>query len=117
MKLHRDLGVSQKTAWFMSHRIREAFTVAGSGIFSGPVEIDETNIGGKRKNMPKKKRLQLKGRGPVGKVAVAGIKDRPKKIVIAKVVENTQADTLLDFIRGQVETDTMHYTEDATAYQ
>lgn len=117
MKLHRDLGVSQKSAWFMSHRIREAFTATGPGIFSGPLEIDETYIGGKRKNMPKKKRAQLTGRGAVGKMAVTGIKDRPTKIVSAKVVPNTQAETLLDFISGQVEAGAMHYTDDAAAYQ
>ena len=55
MKLHRELDITQKTAWFLSHRIREAYETS-SEPFSGPVEADETYIGGKRKNMSKKRR-------------------------------------------------------------
>ncbi len=62
MKLHRDIGVSQPTAWFMLHRIREAWAGAAGGPFDGPIEIDETCMGGKRKNMSKKKRKTLTGR-------------------------------------------------------
>ena len=82
MKLHRDLGISQKSAWFMLHRIREAWAGGGDdGDFSGPVEADETYFGGKRKNMSNAKRRELAdtGRGPVGKVAVVGVKDRETK--------------------------------------
>ena len=75
MKLHRDLGITQKSAWFMLHRIREAMQ-ADTDVFTGPVEVDETTIGGERKNMPKAKREQLTGRGAVGKTAVVGMKDR-----------------------------------------
>lgn len=50
MKLHRDLGVTQKTAWYLAHRIRRAFEVP-HGPFAGPVEIDETYVGGKPSNM------------------------------------------------------------------
>ena len=57
--------------WFLAHRIREAFKAEG-GMFSGPVEIDETYMGGKRRNMPKAKREGLTGCGAVGKVAIAG---------------------------------------------
>ena len=79
MKLHRDIGVTQKTAWFMLHRIREAFALEGEFLFSGPVEVDETYVGGKRRNMAKSKRAGLEGRGSVGKVAVVGVKDRNTK--------------------------------------
>ena len=51
MKLHRDIKVTQKTAWFMLHRIREAWTCEQTALFSGPVEVDETYIGGLRRNM------------------------------------------------------------------
>ena len=73
-KLASDIGVSQPAAWFMLHRIREAWTRIENGgtSFSGPVEVDETYMGGKRRNMSKTKRAQLSGRGPVGKMAVAG---------------------------------------------
>ncbi len=50
MKLHRDLGITQKTAWHLAHRIRETWA-RESGLFGGPVEADATYIGGKRKNM------------------------------------------------------------------
>ena len=76
MKLHRDLKVTQKTAWFMLHRLRDAWDESGLEAFTGPVEADETYMGGRRKNMPKSKRKRLKGRGAAGKTAVAGVKDR-----------------------------------------
>ena len=71
MKLHRELGIGQKAAWFMLHRLREAGR-AKCSLFSGPVEFDETYFGGRRKNMSNtKRRAALKtGRGPVGKTAV-----------------------------------------------
>ena len=75
MRLHRDLKVTQKTAWFMLMRIREAWTAEIDSVFSGPVEVDETYIGGRRKNMPRSKRKALTGRGGVGKSIVAGTKD------------------------------------------
>ncbi len=74
MKLHRDLRISQKAAWHMTHRIRETMTVAGNR-FSGPVEADETFVDSKEKHKRRSKRLNA-GRGPVGKAVVAGVKDR-----------------------------------------
>ena len=64
MKLHRDLGISQPAAWFMLHRIREAWAAGGSdGGFSGPVEVDETYVGGRRANMSNAKRKALADTG------------------------------------------------------
>ena len=62
MKLHRDLGITQKTAWFLAHRLRDAMMPERS-IFAGPVEADESYFGGKRKNMPLKKRKAMTGPG------------------------------------------------------
>ena len=73
MKLHRDLGITQRSAWFLAHRLREAWDDHGS-MYPGPVEVDETYIGGKRKNMPHSKRKELKGRGAVGKAVVIGLR-------------------------------------------
>ena len=90
MKIHRELGVTQTTAWYMLQRIREGFFNDPSSM-GGPVEVDETYMGGKRRNMPKSKRAKLEGRGPVGKTAVVGAKDRNTKMVSARVVEEHQS--------------------------
>ena len=120
MKLHRDIGVSQPTAWFMLHRIREAWNKPhGDGSFSGPVEVDEAYLGGKRRNMSNKKRKALAGtgRGAVGKTAVAGIKDRASNQVQARVVPNTKSETMSRFIMEHADPDsTMIYTDDALTY-
>ncbi len=73
MKLHRDLGVTQRTAWYMLHRLRKAWEEESDDPFDGPVEVDETYIGGKRKNMPKHKREELTGRGAVGEMVGAEV--------------------------------------------
>ena len=51
MKIHREIGVTQKTAWYLAHRIRKAWDAGADNLFSGPVEVDETYVGGKRRNM------------------------------------------------------------------
>ena len=116
MKLHRDLGITQKSAWFMAHRIRTALSEGGS-MFDGTVEVDETYVGGKRKNMPKSKRKKLTGRGPVGKTAVVGAKSRETKKVAAKVVTSTDKDTLQGFVKKNAAPGATVYTDDAKAYE
>ncbi len=63
MKLHRDIKVTQKTAWFMLHRIREVWATNKAACFTGPTEADETYIGGKRKNMSNAQRKELAEQG------------------------------------------------------
>ena len=120
MKLHRDLGVTQKSAWFLAHRLRDALSQGdnASAQFAGPVEVDETYFGGKRKNMSNAKRSELAGtgRGAVGKTAVVGAKDRATKQVAAKVVASTDKDTLQGFVKEKAAPDATVYTDDATAY-
>jgi transposase-like protein len=70
----RNLGVSQKTAWFMTHRIRLAVQTGTFDKMSGEVEVDETFIGGKARFMHKGKRAEkITGCGPMGKTAVMGL--------------------------------------------
>ena len=117
MKLHRDLNVTQKTAWFMAHRLRENFH-RQQNVFAGPVEIDETFVGGKARNMHAHKRKQvIKGRGTVGKTAVVGAKDRRTNRVSAEVINNTDAPTLQGFVAASVEPGAKVYTDDHRGYE
>ena len=102
MKLHREMSVTQKTAWHLAHRIRRALGKQPKALFQGPVEVDETYVGGRRRNMKKSKREQLTGRGPAGKVAVVGAKDRTTNKISAQVVEDTTSETLQGFVMGNV---------------
>ena len=121
MKLHRDLKISQKSAWFMLHRIRESWMpkAGTAGPFSGPVEVDETYMGGKRANMSNAKRKELAGtgRGAVGKTAVIGAKDRATKQVAARVVTDTTKPTLQGFVIEHTAPGAMVYTDEAAAYE
>ena len=73
-KLANDLGISQTSAWYLGHRIREGWKANLKDMLSGEVEVDETFIGGKEKNKHEKKRLR-RGRGPTGKKTVVGMKE------------------------------------------
>ena len=103
LQLGKELGITQKSAWFMLQRMREACD-KGQFKIGGVVEVDETYIGGKRKNMSTDKRKALKeadaGRGTVGKAPVVGVRERGRQNLRQASTENRQchADSLR---RGQ----------------
>ena len=116
MKLHRDLEVTQKTAWHLAHRLRKTLENAEAP-FSGPVEADETYIGGKRKNMPKAMRKTLTGRGSLGKTAVIGAKDRATNTVAARPVKKTDKATMQGFIHEHAAPGAKVYTDEHGSYE
>ena len=126
-----SIGVTQKTAWFMMHRIREAMKHEPTGKLGsndgGEVEIDEAFVGGKMKNMHKDRREKVKRIGHVlatysniarrsNKMPVMGIFDRDSREVRAKVVPNTRRETLQREILSNVEHGSKVYTDEAPAY-
>ena len=118
MKIHRDLKITQKSAWFMMHRIRNGMDIfpKDKEKFSGEVEVDETYIGGKERNKHASKKLRA-GRGAVGKVAVMGVRERETGLVKAEVVNDTSRKTLHGFIRRNVSIRSQIYTDEAHAYK
>lgn len=111
-EVHRAIGVTQKTAWFMVHRIRLAMQ---SGSFAkqltGHVEVDETYIGGKARNMHRSVRSRrVKGTGGMGKVAVMGLLERHGE-VRTKVIRDASQETMRPHIREHVETGASVYTD------
>ena len=116
MKLHRDLGVTQTTAWFMLHRIRKAFDLECRTAFEGPLEVDEAYFGGRERNKHAWKKANL-GRGAVGKTAVVGARDRATGSVRAEVVQRTDRATLHDLVADTAADGATVYTDEAAAYR
>jgi transposase-like protein len=121
-ELARDLGVTQKSAWFMLHRIRYALANGSleklGGSEGGPVEVDETFIGGKPKNMHASRRngLELAFRGRDNKTPVMGMLDRESRKVRTKVIPNVKRDVLQAEILNAIEKGSTVYTDGATGY-
>jgi transposase-like protein len=120
-ELHRSLGVTQKTAWFMLHRIRLAMQAESFEKFSGEVEVDETFIGGKARFMHKDKREQkITGTGGVGKTAVMGLLERHgpdgHSRVRAGTVPDRRRATLVPAVEAHVEPGSEVMTDALTSY-
>jgi len=133
-EIHRAIGVTQKSAWFMLHRIRVAMregTINKIGGGGSPVEVDETYVGGKAKNMHKSRKLRImKARNKIpdhkyvgttpgslpGKTPVQGMFDRETSKVRARVVPNIKRQTLQAAILERVEHGSTVFTDEAYAY-
>jgi transposase-like protein len=117
-QIHRILGVTYRTAWFMTHRLREAMREGHFPLLGGDrraVEADETYVGGKEKNRHANKRHNA-GRGPVTKEAVLSLVERGGKVRSTHVAD-VKAATLRPILEAQIHADTMLMTDEAAMYR
>jgi hypothetical protein len=116
-EIHRDLGVTQKTAWFMLHRIRLAMQETGFNKLAGEIEVDETFIGGKARNMHASKRERvITGTGGKDKTMVLGMVERGGK-VRAMVVENRRKRELQSKVRENVQAGSAIFSDELKSYE
>ena len=124
MRLRREIDVTQRTAWFMEHRMREAFVDEAdedsdmdAEQFEGPVEVDETLVCGSKRWMHWKRKKHMP-RGPrANKLIVVGIRDRKTNRLKTKIIEETDRKTLHAFVKKHVRKGAIIYTDEATGYQ
>jgi transposase-like protein len=114
MQLAKGIGVTQKSAWFVLHRLREACGGADLTKLKGIIEIDETFVGGLEKNKHESKKLKA-GRGTVGKTPVLGMRERGGRTV-AVPIEGTDKETVQATVHKYVEAGSTLHTDEAGAY-
>ena len=110
-----DLGVTQKTAWFMLHKIRTTFR-QDTPILKGEVEVDETYVGGKEYYKHESKKVEgTQGRSTKAKTPVFGMVERDGNVTALKV-DDTKSATLMDIIKQNISAGTIVYTDEASIY-
>ena len=102
-QLHRNVGITQKTAWHLAHRIRKALETDTLGLFIGPVEVDETFMGGRARNQPRERKMRMR------KTPVIGMRDRATNKIVAKPIRRRYNDIMQGFVYEHTDPETEVY--------